>query len=245
MAVALVGSAVFSNNAMIELVVGLPSQGKSLLSAKTVLELLERNKRWQKKSGIQRKVMSNMPFSEELMAKWEGWIGYWKTLEEVIALPDVDVIFDEVANQFDARNWLNLPSGVKEWLRHHEKDGIEIYANTQHFEAVDVQFRRLVNRLIVVQKLIGSGRSSATKPPIRRPWGVIWATPHDPKTYSFQKDTGEKVNSRIGLGFPFFITRKLVDIYNTRYKIKGDTETTYRHITKKCSTCGYARDVHI
>lgn len=230
---------------MIELTVGLPGQGKSLFSAKTVLELLERNKRWEKRSGIRRKVMSNMRFCEALEKKWEGYIGYWKTLDEVIALPDVDVIFDEVANKFDARNWLNLPSDVKEWLRHHDKDGIEIYANTQHYEAVDVQFRRLVNRLMVVTKIIGSGRPSATKPPIKHVWGIVWVRQHDPKTYSYESDTGEKVKSALNFGTPFFIHRKLVDIYDTRAKIKGDSETSLRHITKTCATCGMVKDVHI
>lgn len=230
---------------MIELVVGLPGQGKSLFSAKTVLELLERNKRWEKRSGIRRRVMSNMRFCEALEKQWEGYIGYWKTLEEVIHLPDVDVIFDEVANKFDARNWLNLPGDVKEWLRHHDKDGIEIYANTQHYEAVDIQFRRLVNRLLVVSKLVGSGRPSATKPPIRRVWGVVWVRQHDPKTYSFQSDTGEVVRSAIGFGFPFFIHRKLVDIYDTRAKVAGDSETTLRHVVKRCPECRMERVVHI
>jgi len=232
-------------HAMIELVVGLPRQGKSLFSAKTVLELLERNKRWHKRSCIQRKIMSNMPFSPELEAKWPNCIGYWKRLEDVIRMDDVDVVFDEVANLFDARNWLNLSADVKEWLRHHDKMGVEIYSNTQHFEAVDVQFRRLVNRLMVVTKLIGSGRPSATKPPIRWVWGIIWVRQHDPKTYSYQGDTGEKVKSAITLGFPFFIHKALVDIYNTRHKIAGDNELILQHRVKKCLTCNETKIFHV
>lgn len=230
---------------MIELVVGLPGQGKSLMSAKTVLALLERNKRWEAKTGIKRRIASNMPFSDELLSAYPGSIVYWSELDEVVKLQDVDVIFDEVANKFDARNWLNLSDSVKWWLRHHDKDGVEIYANTQHFEAVDVQFRRLVNRFYVVSKLVGSRRPSATKPPPKRIWGVVMVRQHDPKLYKFESDTGEKVKSAIGIPSFFFILRKLVDVYDTRHKILGDAETVLRHLVKRCPSCHVEKVVHI
>lgn len=230
---------------MIELVVGLPGQGKSLLSARTVLDLLVRNERWFKQSGIRRRIASNMPFAPFLMERFPDRIVYWKSLEEVSKLEDVDVIWDEVANQMDARNWLNLPENVKHWLRHHDKDGVEIYANTQHIEAVDVQFRRLVNRLLVVQKIVGSPRPSATKPPIRNVWGICMYRQHDPKTYSYTKDTGDEVKSASGFPSFFWISRKLVAVYDTRHKIFADSETVLRHITKRCPQCGLVAEKHI
>lgn len=238
---------------MIELVVGLPGQGKSLFSARTVLQLLDRNKRWFEKTGIKRQIASNMPFNEDAVAaalKWEsidGWFRYWTSLEEVIVLPDVDVVFDEVANKFDARNWLNLPENVKWWLRHHDKDGIEIYANTQHYEAVDVQFRRLVNRLLVVQKLVGSRRPAATRPPIKRVWGVCAIRQHDPRLYTFNADNAQAEEVKSAMGWPslFWISRELVSVYDTRHKIHGDSETTLRHVSKRCPQCGTTKTVHV
>jgi len=230
---------------MIELVVGLPGQGKSLMGAQTVLSLLERNKRWEKQTGIKRRIASNMPFSDDLREQYPDSIVYWTDIDEVVKLPDVDVLFDEVANKFDARNWLNLSDSVKWWLRHHDKEGVEIYANTQHFEAVDIQFRRLINRLFVVTKLIGSARPSATKPRAKRIWGVVMCRQHDPKTYSFEGDTGEKVRSAIGIPNFFMITRKLVSIYDTRHKILGDNETSLRHVVKRCPECHLAKVTHI
>lgn len=230
---------------MIELVVGLPGQGKSLHSAQRVLELLVRNERWYKKTGIVRRVASNMPIGDWVLSKYPDRIVYWSSIEDVVKLSNVDVIFDEVANKFDARNWLNLPDSVKWWLRHHDKDGIEIYANTQHYEAVDVQFRRLVNRLYVVQKIIGSARPAATRPKPKNVWGVILRRQHDPKTYVFESDTGEKVRSAIGLPSFFFITGELVSVYDTTFKIMGDNETVLRHIEKRCAECGTSKVVHI
>lgn len=230
---------------MIDLTVGLPGQGKSLRSAKMVLNLLERNKKWEAQTGVKRRIAANMPFSPELEAKYPGSIVYWSDIEEVCRLADVDVIFDEVANKFDARNWINLPDAVKWWLRHHDKEGVEIYANTQHYEAVDVQFRRLVNYLYVVTKVIGSGRPAATKPPAKMIWGVVMVRQHDPKTYSFEGDSGEKVRSTIGFPSFFFITRKLVSIYDTRHKILGDDETKMRHIVKSCDVCRAQKIVHV
>lgn len=164
----------------------------------------------------------------------------------MVSLSDVDVMFDEIANQFDARNWLNLPDSVKWWLRFHDKDGIEIYANTQHYEQVDIAFRRLVNRLYVVQKLIGSPRPAATKPKPKRVWGVIMYRQHDPKIYKWETDTGEK-KVRSAVNFPnfFLIRKRYVDIYDTSFKAKGDDETQLRHLNRVCATCGYTKEVHI
>lgn len=229
---------------MIELVCGLPGQGKSLMAAKTVRDLVRRNLAWERKTGIKRRIASNMPFSPEYTARYPDMFVYWTDIDDVVAMQDVDVIFDEVANKFDARNWVNLPEKVKWWLRHHDKDGIEIYANTQHFEAVDVQFRRLVNRLYVVSKIIGSARPAATRPLPKRIWGVIMVRQHDPRTYAFESDTGENVRSAFGIPSFFFINRELVDIYDTRYKILGDDSSTFRHSIKKCPDCGLERVVH-
>jgi hypothetical protein len=242
---------------MIELIVGLPGQGKSLVAAKTVLELLERNEKWNKKTEkdfapsekrpywLPRRIASNMPFSPSLEEKWPDRFKYWTTLDELVKLENVDVIFDEVANQFDARNWQLLADDVKRWLRHHDKDGIEVYANTQHYEAVDVQFRRLVNRLYVVRKLIGSPRPAATKPIPKRIWGVCYLRQHDPKTYAHESDTGDVVKSAIGIPSPFFIHKKYVDAYDTTYKIEGDKIVRTRHIIKKCSDCGHETIAHV
>lgn len=229
---------------MIELVVGLPGQGKSLMAARTVVDLARRNLAWEQRTGIKRQIASNMPFSPSFTDQYPGMFRYWTDIDDVVGLPDVDVIFDEVANKFDARNWLNLSDKVKWWLRHHDKEGVEIYANTQHFEAVDVQFRRLVNRLYVVTKLIGSARPAATRPPSRRVWGVIMVRQHDPKLYKFETDTGENVRSAFGIPDFFRIKKSLVSIYDTRYKIMGDDTTTLRHSVKRCADCGVERVVH-
>lgn len=232
---------------MIELIIGMPGEGKSLYTARTVLFLLERNKKWEQKSGVIRRIASNMPFAQFLSEQYPNRITYWKTLAQLAELEDCDVIFDEVANQLDSRNWPNLPDEIKYWLRHHDKVGVEVYANTQNYEAVDVQFRRLVNRLYVVKKFIGSRRPAPTRPPVKRIWGLCYLRRHDPRLYSWEADTGnlEEVKSAMGMPEFLWITKRLVSVYDTRYKIPGDSSLCWRHLTKSCATCGYTKDVHI
>ena len=48
---------------------GLESQGKSLLLAKKVIDLVNRNKRWFNKYGFVRPIYSNLKFSKEFKQK--------------------------------------------------------------------------------------------------------------------------------------------------------------------------------
>jgi len=57
--------------ATFEITEGAPGQGKSLYSARKVVNLLKRNKRWKKRSGIVRKIASNIKYSEEFEEKNE------------------------------------------------------------------------------------------------------------------------------------------------------------------------------
>jgi len=67
---------------------------------------------------------------------------------------------------------------------------------------------------------------------------------HDPKLYKFESDTGEQVRSSFGIPSFFFIHKRLVDMYDTRYKILGDDATILRHIVKRCPDCGEVKVAH-
>jgi len=77
---------------------GLESSGKSLRLAMEVRDIVHRNAKWLKRSGIQRPLASNLRFSEEF-EKYMADLGlppviYCENLEELTKLSHCDVIID-------------------------------------------------------------------------------------------------------------------------------------------------------
>lgn len=231
---------------MIELVVGLPGQGKSLFAARTVVGLLRRNKKIYDKKNIMRAIATEMPLNIDALTKHLGFdvapfIHRWTDMEELVRMRGVDVILDEVANKFDARNFASLPDSVKIWLRHHEKQGVDVYANTQHLEAVDIAFRRMLSALYTISKVFGSPRPGPGKETIGHVWGLCVYMRHNPKQYSFDDDKG----SPMWLIPRFlFIRRRYVDAYDTLFEIPTESRSQVRHRTLTCAHCEYTKVVH-
>jgi len=215
---------------------GKPGNGKSLKMADTVLGLLARNWRYAKQTGVVRKVMSNMTFSKQLEAEYPGFIGYWERLEELTELRGADIVIDEVANLLDARHWANLPVSVPVFLRQHEKRGCDIYATTQNFPNVEVSFRRLVTELYECTKWFGSDRPGPCKPLPKRIWGLIGLTHYDPDTYDSPKP--KRTGLSWGFTFPLWMSRRLVDSYDTLQEIKQGVFPPLQHIERRCVVPG-------
>jgi len=165
---------------------GLEGEGKSLQLARKVRELIKRNSKWGKEIGRPRPICTNEEFSPELIAeaKEKGVpIHTWTQLTELIKYKECDVIIDEVGNYFDARNWSHLNLDARRWLSQGSKSGIELYGTAQDFAQIDVAFRRLVNAVIEIRKIVGSRRPAATKPPINRIWGLCVGYSINPSGY--------------------------------------------------------------
>jgi len=232
---------------------GLEGAGKSLKLAKVVQDLVERNHKWYKQTGIKRSIASNMQFSDKYTAYAESKhvpITYWKNLDDLIKLEQCDVIIDEVGNYFDSRLWADLSLDVRKWLTQGSKCGIEIYGTAQDFAQVDKSFRRLVNALYDIRKFIGSRRPSATKPPVKRIWGVCLARELDPQGY----DEDKKGTNGSFIPSPFLIRRKDCEIFDTTQKIGRSEYPAMRHEARYCQhhekmggtgTCRYCKIVHI
>lgn len=231
---------------------GLESSGKSLKLAMVATQIAERNADWNeylREHGKQpRVIFSNMKFSES----FENWcfqngvpLRYWKTLDELIEMDQCDVIIDEVGNYFDARNWQEVTLDQRRWLTQGAKSGIEIYGGAQDFAQVDKSFRRLVNELYHIVKLVGSPRPAATKPPVERIWGVCAVFELNPREY--QEDKKEQVEGAIGLSLPsfMFIQRRYCEIFDTGQKITKSPPLPLRHIKRNCPDCGVIKLTHI
>jgi len=213
---------------MIVLFTGLPGAGKSFKMAKTVIEVLYRNKKWYEKSGIKRLAYTNLKLSAEVEEEFKGFIQYWTEPAELVALRDCDVFWDEVATHLDSTQWQNMSLEIKRWLQQHRKFGIEIYGTTQDFAMIDKSMRRLTSDLLYLSKLFGSRDKSSTRPPVKRVWGLIMVQKFDPVTY--EEDNKKQV------GFPSFmlLDNSALRIYDTTAEVKMGKYPPLNHIEREC-----------
>jgi len=63
-------------------------------------------------------------------------IHYFKDFEEIRALKNAVVVFDEVTDFFDPRAWMDEGSEVRRWFRLHRHRHLDIYCNTQDISLV-------------------------------------------------------------------------------------------------------------
>jgi len=221
---------------------GLESSGKSLKLAMEARRLLERNASWLKESGRVRSIASNLKFSVSFLeeARSKGIpIEYWKDLDELVLLENCDVLMDEVGNYFDSRGWGELSLDVRRWLTQGAKCGVEIYGTAQDFAQVDIAFRRLVNHLYHIRKVAGSRRPSATRPPVKRIWGLCYMRQLDPVGYD------EAKFKSISLIPDFFlITKRNCEIFDTNQKIVKSKPAPFRHIVRECPVCHIEKVFH-
>jgi len=218
---------------------GLESSGKSLRLAEVVSDLVHRNSKWAYVTGTQRPIVSNLRFSrafEEYADSLNVPIFYWTDLDQLIKYDNADIVIDEVGTYFDARLWSDLSLDVRRWLTQGAKSGIEIYGTAQDFAQIDLAFRRLVNHLYHITKLVGSRRPSATKPPVKRIWGVCMMNELDPREYK----EDQKSMARMSIIPSFFmIERKYCEMFDTRFFLEKSKPMPYRHIERFCE---YADD---
>lgn len=232
---------------------GLEGEGKTLRLAMQAVKLVERNSKNYEKYGIVRPIVSNIKFSDKFVETAQDCmvpVLYWENLDDLIKIHSADVIVDEVGNYFDSRLWADLSLDVRRWLTQGSKQGIELYGSAQDFAQVDKSFRRLVNELYYIKKFIGSPRPSATKPPVKKIWGVCWFFALDPRTYDEEDDKFAKL-SVFDWRF-FFIREEYCKIFDTTQKIKRSAPPLKRHEEWFCEfkdepghNCDFHKIVHI
>lgn len=219
---------------------GLESSGKSLKLAMKASDLVHRNAKWKEIAGISRPIVSNLRFGKEFVdyADERGIsIEYWTDLDDLIKMRNCDVLIDEVGTYFDSRLWADLSLDSRRWLAQAAKLGVEIYGTAQDFAQVDKSFRRLVNQLFLVRKVVGSGRPSATKPPIKRIWGVCAMTELDPQGYDEEK----KLSKGGFIPHMFTIQRKYCEIFDTTQEVAMSAYPPLRKIVRTCPEDGFVK----
>lgn len=229
----------------ITVISGRPGAGKSLLLAQKILDVLKRNERWEKKSGILRPVHTNLRLNEKLEKKFERFLRFWTDPLELVKVQDADVFIDEIARYFDANQWKETGLEVKAWLQQHRKIGVEIYGNAQDFSQVDIAFRRMTSDLFYLVKIISSRDPSPTRPPVRWIWGLSMIYTISPVDYKEDsKENKSKWHSFM------FINRERTEVFDTRQKILAGKFPPYKHIERFCehgANCSehYSRILHV
>lgn len=226
---------------------GKESSGKTLRLSMVASDIAWRNFKWKQKTGKVRPIASNFTFSQffhDLVTKEYGLpILYWKSLDELALMRECDVFIDEVGNYFDSRMWAELSLEIRAWLTQAAKTGVEIYGAAQDFAQVDKAFRRLVNELYMITKLVGSRRPAATKPQVKKIWGLCMMRALDPNAYDEDK---KKFTADGLLPSFFFIERKYCEIFDTNLKLEKPKPPPLRHIERRCElrNCHFIKTVH-
>lgn len=219
--------------ATFEITEGAPGQGKSLYTARTAKRLILRNINWHKKGNPKRIVWSNLKFSDNFEQKFKGWFDYWSDSNQLIKLNDCDIIWDEIATELDARNFMNLSIEMKRFLSQYRKRGIDIYANTQDFSMIDARARLMISNVRQLTKIIGSRDISTTKPNPKIIWGLVLIR----DVINFKETTIDKKKFEMIPNF-MFISRENVDIYDTRQDIPLGKPAPLKHIVRHCEFFG-------
>jgi hypothetical protein len=221
---------------MIEIYVGLPGAGKSLKTAEKAVNILYRNRRYHKKTGVVRKLYSNIRFAPSIEKEFLQYIEYWNDPHQLTHMRDIDIIWDEIATYLDSTQWKDVPLSLKRWLQQHRKFGIDIYGNTQDFPMIDISMRRLTNRVFLMKKLIGSRDKSATKPNPRKIWGLITMREVDPDSF-----TDDKTEYKFVRTDWMFIRKKNVAVFDTRQEIEAPEYPPLKKIVRVCPEDGFKR----
>jgi len=228
---------------MISIATGLPGASKSYVTARKVVDLVYRNKRWHKKTGKVRQVRSNLVLSEEF-TNWANqdhdFLTYWEDPEELPGMNNCDVIWEEMGAHVDSRSWESLPLSLRRWLQQHRHRGVEIYGNCQDFADIDIAVRRLVGSLIYLTKIAGSRDPSPTTLPPWFIWGIVVKVYLDPRNYK----EDEKLNKGVFGGFEF-ITKKGVELYSMHNDIKPGKYPPLQHRSRSCPDCGFVKIAHV
>jgi len=229
---------------MITIFTGLTGSGKSYVMYEHLEWIIRRNVRWFKKTGILRPVYINGEKCQYFYDKYPDFIKAWHTPDEIIKIRDADVYIEEIAVYANAQDWALMPHSFKAWIQLHRHYGVDIYGNTQDFAMIDKNFRRQVHELYWITKFMGSRSPSPTRPPVTRPWGLIFIRRVPREQYN-----EDNVEYKLPV-FPnsfSILTKKGINRYNTLQDFDMPEFPPLKHVHRTCEdpNCKYHKTVHI
>lgn len=214
--------------------IGDKGQGKSYMLAKTLVSILKRNRKWHEKLGLPLRpvvVMETLGLSEWFVDNWKDYLKAFKEIEELASFREADVFIDDISMRLDSRKWELLPDDARQWLYGAERLGCDVFFTAQKFSRVEITFRLLTDAIYLCSKSIGSKRPSATRPEIKRIWGII-SVCNIPKS-AYQKETFNQ--DEWGGGRIHWLSRKYTDVYDHTKISLTDGYPPLKCIIRKCS----------
>jgi len=151
------------------------------------------------------------------------------------------LVLDELSILLDAQSWESLPNEVKFILRQHRKFGVNVYGFSQSVKDINVVYRRLVQHLYTIKKLLVIKT--------RWPWGFFWIREWD--SDDVDKDKQERTPLSI---FSYPPELCLVDPWVFKcmdswalFELRNKGLRVMEHVTHVCEdkNCTHSRVVHV
>lgn len=224
--------------------IGKEGSGKTLLMGRESERLVYRNERLAKKTGVVRPIVSNIKYSDsfKVFAEAHGVpLRSWRHVAELEYLSECDLFIDEVGAYFDSRTFADLPLSTRLWLAQAQKLGVHIFGGAQDWAQIDVSFRRLVNRLYEIKRVVGSRRPSRSLPGSKYPFalGLVWRL--SPQSDS---DAGT-ARSLSFIPSIVVMTKRDTRRFDTNARVPMSDPPPLRKIVRKCPEDGYTRTRYV
>lgn len=215
--------------------VGDKGQGKSYLLAKQLVRILKRNQIWHEKYELPKRpvcVMTTLGLSDWFVEQWTEYLVFFTEIQQLALISESDVFVDDISMRLDSRNWELLPQDTREWLYGSERLGCDLYFTAQKFSRVEITFRLLTDAVYVCTKGWGSPRPSATRPEVKRVWGIIFEN-EVPKS-EYQKESFNQ-DEWSGGGRWHWLSKRYTSVYDHTNVTLTQGYAPLRCIVRECS----------
>lgn len=237
--------------------VGRKGSGKSLYESRRALEILNGYYKTERRyPDLKKRIyFSKQKFAEriekvELVSEENpnGHLYYWHSAYDLLRCPrlncwkgekvhplhNADVFWDEIADDIPREKWSELPEDIKQIFSHARKRGVRIFANTQKYEMVAIDFRRQCDEAVWLVKVMGSRDIDVSLPDPKRVWVLQIASHFDPLDMENENDPRNLSELRIGWPKLHWYTRKDVSIFDTQWEVPPTVYNLYREMYPKC-----------
>lgn len=242
--------------AFIYFTVGRKGAGKSLRESRTALKILNSYYAVEKRHpSLPRRIyFSKQKFSSRIEGQElnsdqnpSGHLYYWHSAYDLLVCPrkscwkpgshplhNADVFWDEIADDVPREKWGDLPEEIKQIFSHCRKRSVRIFANTQKYEMVAIDFRRQVDVAFWVVKVMGTRDIDVTRPNPRfvAVLQMIWE--FDPLDIENENDPRGLADLHEGFPKFAFYTGKDVSIFDTQYEVPPTKYTRLREVVYGC-----------
>ncbi len=150
-------------------------------------------------------------------------------------LHDADIIIDEIQNFCPADGWKDLGRWLRKFFAQYRHQGNRIYATTQDYKAVDINFRRMVKHPYRVSAYFKNRDVAESMPKIKWVHGIIlhyWFNP-DELEDNGGASTSQKIKESIPVNFTI-INKSLVSTFDTTQDLPEYMPDKLEHLEMQC-----------